>query len=577
MDSQVSNLGEPTLPEWVSEFDTKTHPETVWTSANVQEVIPGMLSPMSWSLISEVLDQARLKALRRVGIRISNPDPFVGLFYGRPFLNVSFLREAAEQSGGHEGMNEQYLGVVREANASPRRRSLGLRVRRATVALRAVLVWQRMPAELRGFRRIVEEAESFEAAYPISQLSTEELTAIIKMGRAVSGYDASVHFSTSSAAGVAFERLRQRTAGWLGDDTGALHATLCGLSGVESGRPAFELWDLSRIVVASAALREAFQPTNGAEIESRLRALGDYAGGPFRDRLAEFLRRHGHRAVMEGDLSSPTWSDDLPSVLSMIRNYVDADASSDPHLAEERQQRERDAAEKDALRRVGWRRRTAFRWALGEARRTLAMREQSKSLLIRANDRLRRLMRELGGRLADDGQLARLDDIFYFTWEEAVDLADGRLNSTQAAAAVRRRREEEERNRGVALPESFAGRPRSLSAAPASTRGQVLKGLAVSPGRATGPARVVRDPRDNVEVKKGEILVAPVTDAAWTPLFVTVAGLVVDVGGTLSHGSIVAREYGLPAVVGVRTATQCIKTGQIITVDGSQGIVIVEG
>jgi phosphohistidine swiveling domain-containing protein len=541
--------GEPV--GWASEFDTTPHPETVWTSANVQEVIPGLLSPMSWSLISDVLDQARLRALRRVGITISNPDPFIGLFYGRPFLNVSFLREAAEKASGHEGIDEQYLGVARDANATTRRRSFG--------------------------QRLVEEAAALEAAHPISELSTEELTAVIKLGRTVSGPHATVHFSTSSAAGVAFERLRQRTAQWLGDGTGALHATLCsGLSSVESARPAFELWDLSRIALASPALRQAFAATDGAEIESGLRALDDGVAGPFRERLAAFLRRHGYRAVMEGDLSSPTWADDVPSVLMMVRNYVGADAASDPHLAEERQRREREAAEKDALKRVGWRRRAAFRWALAEARRTLALREQSKSLLVRANDRLRRLMRELGHRLVADGRLAQVEDIFFLTWEEAVGLAEGNFDASEAAAAVHRRRAEGERNRNLVLPESFSGRPRPLSAAPASTKGQVLRGIAVSPGRATGPARVVRDPRDNAEVKKGEILVAPVTDAAWTPLFVTVAGLVVDVGGTLSHGSIVAREYGLPAVVGVKTATQCIRTGQTITVDGSQGIVIVE-
>ena len=162
---------------------------------------------------------------------------------------------------------------------------------------------------------------------------------------------------------------------------------------------------------------------------------------------------------MEGDLSSPTWADDVPSVLTMVRNYVDADPASDPHLAEERQRREREAAEKDALQRVGWRRRTAFRWALAEARRSLALREQSKSLLIRANDRLRRLMRELGRRLVDDGRLARLDDIFYLTWEEAVDLADGRA---RLCAGCRRRASASTRRRSATAASSCRSRLRGV-------------------------------------------------------------------------------------------------------------------
>jgi pyruvate,water dikinase len=104
----------------------------------------------------------------------------------------------------------------------------------------------------------------------------------------------------------------------------------------------------------------------------------------------------------------------------------------------------------------------------------------------------------------------------------------------------------------------------------------VLRGIAVSPGRVTGRARVILDPRTDASIEPGEILVAPVTDAGWTPLFIAAAGVVVDVGGTLSHGSTVAREYGLPAVVNVKVGTRVIRTGQTITVDGTQGVVVLE-
>ena len=100
---------------------------------------------------------------------------------------------------------------------------------------------------------------------------------------------------------------------------------------------------------------------------------------------------------------------------------------------------------------------------------------------------------------------------------------------------------------------------------------------AVSPGRVTGRARVVMDPREYATVEQGEILVAPVTDAAWTPLFLAAAGVVVDIGGPLSHGATVARELGLPAVVNVRIGTQVIRSGQVITVDGREGVVYLEG
>jgi pyruvate,water dikinase len=136
---------------------------------------------------------------------------------------------------------------------------------------------------------------------------------------------------------------------------------------------------------------------------------------------------------------------------------------------------------------------------------------------------------------------------------------------------ILRRREEHERNQTVRLPETFTGRPIPILHEEKVTPTHVLKGLPVSPGRVTGPARVILDPREDAHLEEGEILVAPVTDTGWTPLFILAKGLVVDIGGLLSHGSIVAREYGIPGVLNVMVGTKLIKTGQIITVDGAKG------
>ena len=129
-----------------------------------------------------------------------------------------------------------------------------------------------------------------------------------------------------------------------------------------------------------------------------------------------------------------------------------------------------------------------------------------------------------------------------------------------------------ERNRYVRLPERFTGRPTPLPMKAAAAQ-DMLTGTPVSPGQVTGRARVIRDPRFDGPMQPGEILVAPVTDASWTPLFALASGLVVDMGSALSHGSTVAREYGLPAVVNVRSGTTTIRTGDLIAVDGTKGTV----
>ena len=206
------------------------------------------------------------------------------------------------------------------------------------------------------------------------------------------------------------------------------------------------------------------------------------------------------------------------------------------------------------------------------------MREHTKSLFMRSVQRARLISRELARRLVERNLLDDTWDLYWLTWEEAKSLVDGSLARDDAYAHVRRRQAEDERNKDVLLPETFHGRPKPLRLADIDLpEEQLLRGIAVSPGRVTGPARVILDPRKDATIEPGEILVAPVTDAGWTPLFVAAAGVVVDVGGTLSHGSTVAREYGLPAVVNVKHGTRMIRTGQTITVDGTQGVVVLDG
>ena len=180
-------------------------------------------------------------------------------------------------------------------------------------------------------------------------------------------------------------------------------------------------------------------------------------------------------------------------------------------------------------------------------------------------------------RLVERGKLAEAFDLYQLTWTEAKALLLGELSPEEAAASIERRKAEHARNAAVTLPEMFRGRPVPLRPEEmALPEGKVLEGIPVSPGRVTAKARVIMDPRTDAAIEPGEVLVAPVTDAGWTPLFVAASAVVVDVGGTLSHGSTVAREYGLPAVVNVKYGTRMIRTGQTITVDGTLGTVVIE-
>lgn len=188
--------------------------------------------------------------------------------------------------------------------------------------------------------------------------------------------------------------------------------------------------------------------------------------------------------------------------------------------------------------------------------------------------------------MAAAGAIAERDDVFWLEWDEA-EAAARALDAGQAVGDHRReiagRRERGRQAHGVTppvvLPVKGGGRllgfdiRHLMPARSGPAAGNLIKGIGASPGRVTGAARVIRGPDEFGQMKPGDILVAKITTPAWTPLFALASGVVTDVGGPLSHSSIVAREYGVPAVLGTGEATRRIRSGQRVTVDGSSGIV----
>jgi pyruvate,water dikinase len=183
------------------------------------------------------------------------------------------------------------------------------------------------------------------------------------------------------------------------------------------------------------------------------------------------------------------------------------------------------------------------------------------------------MLLEMGYKLYAQGILENPDDIFFVTLEE-IRPADEYHSIEELRHAIAHRRSEYEQNLKLRPPHIVIGiyRPQEPIIEEAADV-KILEGLTVSGGKAVGKARVILRTNEKEQVLPGEILVAPFTDPAWTPYFMTAAGIVIDQGGLLSHGSIVAREYGIPAVVNVGPATEIIKTGQMIEVDGDRGIV----
>ena len=268
------------------------------------------------------------------------------------------------------------------------------------------------------------------------------------------------------------------------------------------------------------------------------------------------------------------WCERPDDVAETVRSYLRGMGEADPvarhaELARERRRLTGDcrARLRNPLKRV------VFEFLLAKAQRGSVVRENVKSEAVRRLTLVRFMLLELADRLVGRGVLGERDDIFFLRFDEIEPVLSGRA-TFDVSATVAQRRAEYEKNLTITPPSVVVGDfdPDDFVPDPVDRGVRALKGVAASAGVVTGPARVIlRAGTDHV--LPGEILVAPFTDPGWTPYFLNAAGIVMDMGGLLSHGSIIAREYGVPAVVNVGPATKIVKTGQMLRVDGDRGVV----
>lgn len=218
--------------------------------------------------------------------------------------------------------------------------------------------------------------------------------------------------------------------------------------------------------------------------------------------------------------------------------------------------------------------RTLFNRLVVRSQEGAVFRENIKSEIIRLFATTRRALVRLGDRLCASDVLANPDDVFFLKVDELGPVVSGKAGFNVRTAIVERRAEYDKWN-SILPPDLIVGQldPETYVPDEIDADAEMLTGLGVSPGVATGRARVILRTDSHSRLEAGEILVAPFTDPGWTPYFMPAAGIVMDQGCLLSHGSIIARELGIPAVTNVGHATDIIRTGQTIQVDGSRGIV----
>jgi rifampicin phosphotransferase len=526
----------------VTFFDTDVPPGTVLARASAGEVLPGYTPVLVWQLVGEAFDTANHDALVRwfgaLDAREAEDICFVHRVNGYLYLNVTALRFVADRFPGADGWQrvDEHAGLQPgSVPHTPGRRSTA---RELVVSARLGISMAALPVR-RAFDRYVL-SRRLSRPLPADAL---ELLGEVRAVRALIARLLSTHHAARFFATGAVESLMTLVERAGGDSELALRLgrNIPTLRSAEPGRALHELVqglsDGDRTILSKAASMR--------ELEDRAPRVADA--------LRDFASRFAHRGLAEFDPLVPTWGIDHEGVLALARSLASAPLQA--------------AVEPVKLTRglkAPWR--PAARISAFGARRMVAQSEMTKDATLLAVHRLRGVLAALSA--AVDGVVPP-ELLPHMTIEELE--AAVRTGGADTGALERR---------AVEL-EASAAPPSVLvdgSEVPSTVEGladtTVITGVAASPGAVSGIARVMLSPDE--EIGPGEILVAPTTDTAWTPLFFVAAGVVTDAGGLLSHASIVAREVGIPAVAGTATSTSTISSGDLVTVDGTAGRVTID-
>jgi rifampicin phosphotransferase len=567
-----------------SRLPVPTSVDVQWTRANLAEVLPEHTSPQALAALEEMLNAAERKFMGRLMAPESELGPIMKSFHGRMYINLSQMRHVMRLSGtapadmmrslGHP----EQIGPEDEVRTRPRIRDI---VRRLPDILRL------MASDL-GAARLVRRHEA-ETQAALARLAVDPRTL---PDAAIAETFEWWHAAATDVMQIVFvmtnvlfrERLLRDICEKVGFPYERLvYPQLAAGARSVSTEQAFDL-----VRLADTARHEPRAAAYFSASGHSFRAFREMlAGTAFLARFDQFLARYGHRGRYESDWALPRLHEDPTPVLFAIGEQLRGQPQDLRAVAERQEADAAAAMGAFAARLTVWQRWTLLpvvRAVLRRLKKQYAWREQVRSDLTRVVSALRGWHLAVADRFVERGWIDQRDDYFFLLLPEiGAALRDGSRGAALRATVAKRRAELAEQQR-IEMPmlmrESelpailrLGRRGMAGDGGPAiadGLRGE-LTGLCVSPGAVEADVVVMKDPSEFAAMRRGAILVARATDPSWTPLFTLASGVIVEVGGMLSHASTIAREYGLPALANVKDATRILRTGDRVRLDASGG------
>lgn len=541
-----------------------------WSRANFKETMPEVPSPMGLSFLEHFMDAYILSHYRRLGCRIPSGLSAARIFRGRPYLNLTLFHALVGQLRSDPSLNVEQMGGEPLARV-PVVKPLGW-----LAFLRAGwLMWSEMrrvvkvaPSNFAEMRRLAE----IYSPNGVRRLSLGEVEARLnEMSRWLESRE--MTFAIVAGVGQCLQVFSFLLPSWLGDDwRNLLNASLQGQGTVISAQQILHLAELAEMARSDAAVLEEM----GREGVARGSYSQRLQGTRFLSAFNRYLDEYGHRGLGESDVMSARFADQPDVLLEIIKAHINGPVSTSAQITE-RQRASRETALATIKTRCGWRvdRWLCFQWWYRRLCRFLALREANRHHLMYYSAAARNVLLRLGELLVERGLFNDREDIFYLTLSEREEVVSNRTRNWRAL--VRARRVERERWLTLSAPDTIRDWEGTAGASydhDGPNPDRTLKGLPISTGQVTGTAKFVRTTADWTNVQAGDIIVAPVIDPGMAPLFAIAGGLIVEMGGALSHGAIIAREYGLPAVVNVHRAMSILAEGERLTLNAGQGEIV---
>ena len=550
-----------------------TNDDCEWSRANFKETLPELPSPLGLSFLEQFMERYILSPYRRMGCLIPESISSVRTFHGRPYINMTLFHSLVVQLRGNPSLLAEQMGgeiLARPVKTHP--------LWWFALARAAVVMIGEMRKAVRHGPAWFAEMKAMAAeqrADRLPSLSGEEIA--LRLDALAQWLDErELTFGIAGGVAQCLQALGGVLPRWLGKDWRALlNGALQGQAAVISAQQIVRLAEMAEMVRRDPSVTSLFTAEGWDPVEVRRKLEGTDVLRAFN----RYLDDYGHRGIGESDPMSPRFADRPELLLTVLRTQTLSPTSTTPADILQRQTIVRERALAEIRARFGWRfhRWAIFSWWYRRLCRFFALREANRHHLMYYAAATRSLLLRLGEWLVEQGRLSSQEDVFYLTIEARANLLAGGSNDWQGI--IQARRAERNRNAMISVPDTIQDwreAVRGTEVSPAVVSGGIFHGIPISSGRVVGPVRFVRSMEDWSRVCRGDILVVSVIDPGMAPLFGVAAGLVAEMGGTLSHGAIIAREFGLPAVANVPGITTRLKDGDRISLDAERGEIIVQ-